>query len=259
MIEIFAKPLGALLKVVYNALVGFGMDFEILSAYALSIVITTLLFKLILLPLTIKQTRSMKDMQDLQPKIQELQKKYKDDQQTLSMKQMELYKEHKINPLGGCLPLLIQMPILFAYFRVMQSPVKYVFNASSVLAENEKAYEMANKAFLWVQNIAVSPGTMIDGSANELAIAGIAIPVMGALAALTTYLSTKMMTPEQPQGDSQAASTQKMMTMMTPIMIFIFGFNYPVGLTLYWTVSNLFQVAQQYIAKKVITDVKGVK
>lgn len=259
MIEIFAKPLGALLKVVYNALVGMGMDFGILSAYALSIIITTLIFKLILLPLTIKQTRSMKEMQDLQPKLQELQKKYKDDQQTLSTKQMELYKEHNINPLGGCLPLLIQMPILFAYFRVMQSPVKYVFNASTVLAENEKAYEMANKAFLWVQDIAVAPGAIINGSANELAIAGFAIPIMGLLAAITTYISTKMMTASQPQAEGQAASTQKTMNLVTPVMIFIFGFNYPVGLTLYWTVSNIFQILQQYIAKKAITDVKGVK
>ncbi len=262
MIEIFATPLGALLKIVYNALTGIGLDYGILSAYALSIVITTLIFKLILLPLTIKQTKSMKEMSDIQPQIQALQKKYKDDQQTLSTKQMELYKEHKINPLGGCLPLLVQMPILFAYFRVMQSPIKYVFNASADPKVNEATYAAANRAFLWVKDIALAPGATVNGNVNEIAIMGFAIPIMAAIAALTTYLSTKMMTPP-PAGDgkqaSQAESTQKTMTMLTPVMIFVFGFNYPVGLTLYWTVSNLFQIGQQYLAKKVMTDVKEVK
>ena len=253
MIEIFARPLGALLKIIFNALTNVGLDFGILSAYALSIVITTIIFKLILLPLTIKQTKSMKDMQAIQPKLQEIQKKYKNDQQTLGVKQMELYKEHNINPLGGCLPLLVQMPILLAYFRVMQSPVKYVF-------ESEKAYEMVNKSFLWVQNIAVSPGTIIGGSVNELSVAGFTLPLMAVIAALTTYFSTKMMTAAQPeQANNQAASTQKTMNLVTPFIILMFGFNYPVGLTLYWAVSNTFQMLQQFVAKKTITGVKEVK
>lgn len=252
MIEIFARPLGALLKIVFNALTSMGIDFGQLSAYALSIVITTILFKLILLPLTLKSTRSMKGMQEIQPKIEELQKKYKNDQQTLSMKQMELYKEHNINPLGGCLPLLIQMPILFAYFRVMRSPVKYVF-------ESEKAYEMVNKSFLWIQNIAEVPKAIIDGSPNELSIAGVTIPLLAIIAALTTYYSTKMMSDGQPQANSQAASTQKTMNLITPIMILFLGFSNPVGLVLYWSVSNIFQIAQQYIAKKMMTGTKEVK
>ncbi len=252
MIEIFARPLGALLKIIFNALTSVGMDFKVLSAYALSIVITTIIFKLILLPLTIKQTRSMKDMQAIQPKLTELQKKYKNDQQTLSVKQMELYKEHNINPLGGCLPLIVQLPILLAYFRVMQSPVKYVF-------ESEKAYEMVNRSFLWVKDIAVSPSTLINGSVNEVSIAGFAIPIMAIIAALTTYFSTKMMTANQPQGNDQAASTQKTMNLVSPVIILIFGFNYPVGLTLYWAVSNLFQMGQQFIAKRIVTATKEVK
>ena len=253
MIEIFAKPLGFLLKAVFGVLTNMGLDFKILSAYALSIVITTIIFKLILLPLTIKQTRSMKEMQAIQPKLQEIQKKHKNDQQTLSTKQMELYKEHNINPLGGCLPLLIQMPILLAYFRVMQSPVKYVF-------ESQQAYDLVNKSFLWVQNISVSPSTLINGSVNEIAIAGFTLPLMAVIAALTTYFSTKMMSASQPQqGNSQAASTQKTMTLITPFIILMFGFNYPVGLTLYWAVSNIFQMGQQFIAQKIIIDTKEVK
>lgn len=253
MIEIFARPLGALLKIIFNALTSIGLDYKVLSAYALSIVITTIIFKLILLPLTIKQTRSMKDMQVIQPKIQELQKKYKNDQQTLSVKQMELYKEHNINPLGGCLPLLVQLPILLAYFRVMQSPVKYVF-------ESDAAYQAVNKSFLWVQNIAVAPSTIIDGAVNEISLLGFTLPLMAIIAALTTYFSTKMMTANQPQAEGQAASTQKTMNLVSPIIILMFGFNYPVGLTLYWAVSNLFQMGQQLIAKRVVnTATKEVK
>lgn len=253
MIEIFAKPLGALLKIVFGALTNFGIDFGILSAYALAIVITTIIFKLILLPLTIKQTKSMKDMQDIQPKIQELQKKYKNDQQALGVKQMELYKEHKVNPIGGCLPLLIQMPILLAYFRVMREPVKYVF-------ESPEAYEMVNKSFLWIQNIAVSSGTMIDGVANEFAIMGFTVPILAIIAAITTYFSTKMMTASQPAANDQAASTQKTMNLITPFMILFVGYSNPTGLVLYWTVSNLFQIGQQYVVKRIVTtDVKEVK
>ena len=252
MIEIFAKPLGFLLKAIFGVLTNMGLDFKMLSAYALSIVITTIIFKLILLPLTIKQTRSMKAMQDIQPKIQELQKKYKDDQQTLGIKQMELYKEHKVNPVGGCLPLLIQMPILLAYFRVMREPVNYVF-------ESEKAYQLVNKSFLWVQNIAEAPSTIINGSVNELSIMGVTIPLLAILAAITTYFSTKMMTASQPQANDQAAATQKTMNMITPLMILFIGYSNPVGLVLYWTISNLFQMAQQYVAKKVIPTTKEVK
>lgn len=252
MIEIFARPLGALLKIVYGALTNLNLDFEMLSAYALAIIVTTIIFKLILLPLTIKQTKSMKEMQDIQPKIQELQKKYKDDQQTLGIKQMELYKEHKINPIGGCLPLLIQMPILLAYFRVMREPIKYVF-------ANEAAYEAASKSFLWIQDIGLSSATMIDGVVNEISIMGFTLPLLAIIAAVTTYYSTKMMTAGQPAANDQAASTQKMMNYMTPLMILFVGYSNPAGLVLYWTISNLFQIGQQYVVKKLVTDVDNVK
>lgn len=252
MIEIFARPLGALLKIVFGALTNLNLDFELLSAYALSIIVTTIIFKLILLPLTIKQTKSMKEMQDIQPKLQEIQKKYKDDQQTLGMKQMELYKEHKINPIGGCLPLLIQMPILLAYFRVMRSPVKYVF-------ESEQAYELVNKSFLWVQDIALASGEIVNGSVNELSILGFTLPLMAIIAALTTYFSTKMMTAGQPQASGQAASTQKTMNLITPFMILFVGYTNPIGLVIYWTVSNLFQIGQQAFVKKIVADPKEAK
>lgn len=249
MIDIFARPLGALLKLVFDALNNLGLDFAYVSAYALSIIITTVIFKLILMPLTLKQTKSMKAMQDIQPEIQKLQKKYKDDQQTLSIKQMELYKEHNINPLGGCLPLLVQFPIIIAYFKVMQSPIKYVF-------ESEKVYETINKSFLWVKNIALAPGDLVNGVINEIQLGGFTLPLMAILAAVTTYFSNKSMTAGQPATNDQAASTQKTMNIMTPLIILMFGYKYAVGLTLYWTVSNIFQMVQQSIVNKTMGNVK---
>ena len=249
MIDIFARPLGALLKFIYSMLTSANLDFKYVSAYAISIIITTVIFKLILLPLTLKQTKSMKAMQDIQPKVQELQKKYKDDQQTLSVKQMELYKEHKINPLGGCLPLLVQFPIIIAYFRVMQSPIKYVFESKAV-------YETINKSFLWVKDISLAPGDLVNGVVNEIQIGGFVIPLIAILAAVTTYFSNKSMTAGQPAANEQAASTQKTMNIMSPLIILMFGYRYAVGLTLYWTVSNIFQMVQQSVVNRTMGNTK---
>ncbi|KNF07294.1 inner membrane protein translocase component YidC [Gottschalkia purinilytica] len=254
MIDLFAKPLGLLLKFVYDTSVSIGLDFKYLSAYAVAIIVATIIFKLLLLPLNIKQAKSMKNLQVVQPKLQELQKKYKNDPQTLNEKTLELYKQYNVNPLGGCLPLLIQFPILIAYFRVMQQPVKYVFG-------NQALFDQINKAFLWIKDIALQPTAIVNGVSNDLQIAGITIPIIAILSALTTYLSSKMMSAQNQQGSSgqnqQAQATQKTMTIVMPIMFLVFGYTYPVGFTLYWTVSNIFQIVQQYFTNKTIVNLKG--
>ncbi|WIV12593.1 YidC/Oxa1 family membrane protein insertase [Proteiniborus sp. MB09-C3] len=250
MIDIFAKPLGVLLKFVYDALIGFGLDFKTLSAYSLAIIITTILFKFLLLPLTLKQMKSMKNMQEIQPKIQELNKKYKNDPQTLNQKTMELYKEHKVNPFGGCFPLLIQFPIIIAYFRVMQFPVPYVFSDQAV-------YDGILKSFLWIKDIGLAPSVMIDGVMNGVSIAGFNIPILAILAAITTYFQSKMMMAAQPAAaDGQANSTQATMNIVMPIFILWMGSKYAAGLTLYWTVSNIFQIVQQYFTNRSIGKIK---
>jgi len=251
MIDVFAKPLGALLKLVFNFLLNIGLDFGKISAFSIAIIITTVIFKLILLPLTLKQNKSMKGVQEIQPKLQELKKKYQNDPQTLNIKTMELYKEHKVSPFGGCLPLLIQFPIIIAFFRVMQAPVGYVF-------ENQAAYDAINKSFLWIKDIALSPNAMIDGVVNGVQLFGYNIPIMAIIAAATTYLSTKMMSSMQQStaGNEQAQSTQKMMTIMMPLLILWIGAKYAAGLTLYWVISNIFQIVQQYISTRSLRKVK---
>jgi len=154
-----AKPLGMLLK----------MIFDLTNDYGISIIVFTIVVKLLLVPLTLKQTKSMKQMQEIQPKLKELQEKYKDDKEKLNIKTMELYKEHQVSPFGGCLPLLIQLPILFGLFAVLRNPGLYVFGS-------EELYKSIDTSFLWLDNLS-SPDPLI-------------LPL---LAAATTFLSSYTM------------------------------------------------------------------
>lgn len=212
MINSIAVPLGKLLFYIY----------DIVNSYGLSIVVFTILVKLILLPLTIKQTKSMKQMQDLNPKIKALQKKYGHDKQKLNEKTMELYRQHNVNPFAsGCLPILIQLPVLFALFQVLRLPEVYVFTPET--------YEKVGKSFLWIKDLSAS-SSFSDPISYILPI----------LAAATTYYQSKMVTPKNAEG------SQSTMNVVMPLMIGYFSFSFPAGVTLYWVLSNLFQIVQQF-------------
>lgn len=216
-----ARPFGALLKLI----------FDLTNNYGLSIILFTIITKLLTLPLTMKQNKSMKEMQEIQPKLKKLQDKYKNDPEQLNIKTMELYKEHNVSPFGGCLPLLIQFPIIIGLFAAVREPGIYVF-------ESQAAYEAINTSFLWLSNLA-APDPWI-------------LPI---LAALTTYLSSATLT-----SGKSADQTQKIMTYFMPIMIFWWGKSFPAGLTLYWFVSNVFQTIQQLILRSPQKELKeGLK
>lgn len=235
MIDIFARPLGALLKLVFDFAANIGLESAHISAYAVAIIITTVIFRLILLPLSLKQTNSMKKMQEIQPQLAELQKKYKNDPQTLQAKTMEIYKENKVNPFGGCLPLLIQMPIIIAFFRVLQDPIKYVF-------QSEALYGEISKVFLWIPNLELSDPFLWG------------LPL---IAAVTTFIQSKMMSTQQAgAGNEQAQRTQKTMNYFFPVMIFWFSKSFPAGLALYWVMGNIFQIVQQYITNRSLVKVR---
>jgi YidC/Oxa1 family membrane protein insertase len=246
MLDFIARPMGVMVKFIYDILK--FIDNPVISAYAMAIIVAGVLLKLVLLPLTKKQTDSMKDMQKLQPELEKLKKKYKNDKDTLNRKTMKLYQEHNINPMGGCLPLLIQFPILIGFFYVLRDPVKYAFKSQAV-------YDAMNKSFLWIKDLGFAANHVFeDGLVNGLNIGvalpfiGQALPILALIAGLTTYYQSKMMQSGQSGGNDQAASTQNTMTKIMPLMIFFFALNFPAGLTLYWTVSNTFQIVQQYIA-----------
>jgi len=248
-LDFICYPIGMLVKLLYDMVS--VLDTKILSAYAISIILATVMFKLVLMPLTLKQTKSMKVMQDLGPKVKEIQEKYGKDPQTLQRKQAELYKEAKYNPMSGCLPMLIQMPILIAFFYVIQRPVDFIF-------QDQAFYDSMNKSFLWIKDLGFAENFLFNAadisSVNGLSMFGAsfpfigsAVPILAAMSGFTTYLTSKMTAAGQPSMNEQQASTQKTMTMMMPVMLFIFSIQFPAGLALYWVVSNMFQVVQQYV------------
>ncbi|MCC5909527.1 MAG: YidC/Oxa1 family membrane protein insertase [Clostridiaceae bacterium] len=202
-----AQPMAALLQMIYG----------LIGNYGLSIIIFTIIVKLVMVPLTVKQTKSMKKMQDIQPKIKEVQEKYKNDKEQMNVKVMELYKEYNVSPFGGCLPLLIQFPIIIGLFTVLRNPIDYGL-----------AQEVVESSFLWIPSLS-GEDTLI-------------LPL---LAGLTTYLSSATMA-----SPNKKDPTQNMMKYFFPVMIFVMGRGFPAGLTLYWVISNLFQVAQQVIINK---------
>jgi len=175
--------------------------------FGLSIVVLTIAIRIVLLPLTLSQVRSTKRMQELQPQVKKLQTKYKNDPQRLNEETMKLWRENKVNPLSGCLPLLIQLPILWAFFRA--------------LIDFEG---LQNASFLWIPDI---------GAADPLYI----LPI---LAGVATFLQTKYTTPTGADG------SQKTMLYVMPVFIAWISARYPAGLALYWTVSSIFGALQQY-------------
>lgn len=227
--------LGGLLKFVYDMVSKMGTEPATFSFYAMAIIITTIIFKLILLPIGMSQSRSSRKMNEIQPKMKEIQAKYKNDPQTQQMKMSELYKEEKYNPASGCLILIVQLPIILAFFKVMREPAKFVFTTPGV-------YESINKVFLWIPNLE-NPDPYIWG-----------LPL---LAALTTFLQSKTMA--APSADPAQASTQKMMNMFLPVMIFFAARNFPAGLALYWVLSNIFTIGQQMVSNNMGARAKEEK
>lgn len=206
--NIISNALGHVLRII----------FELVQNYGLSIILFTIVVKVLLLPLTIKQTKSTKAMQDIQPKIQEIQTKYKDKPEKQQQEIMKIYTEAKINPLAGCLPLLIQMPILIALFSVLREPVTYgVF-------VDQAQFTTAAKGFLWVQDL-TKPDV-----------------ILAVLSGATTFLMQTLMMPKDQQQGSM-----KIMTYVMSAMMLFWGFSFPAGLTLYWTVGNVFAIGQHYL------------
>ena len=205
-------------------------------SFGFAIILFTVFVKVVTLPLTFKQLQSARKMQQLQPEIQKLQKKYKDEREKMSKAQMELYKEAGVNPLGGCLPTLVQMPIWFALYQAL-------FQLASEGNLNE--------GFLWIPSLA-EPRDMswiwplpqtTDGWVYAAGL--LVLPIL----TVVTQLVVQKMTTTAPTGDSQQAMMGQMMMFM-PIMFGFFALQVPQGLVLYWVSSNLFMLIQQYVINK---------
>ena len=205
--------------------------YKICGNYGVGIILLTVIIKIILFPLTRKSYQSMKDMQRLQPEIAELREKYRDDPQKLNQATMLLYKRHKVNPFGGCLPMLPQMPIFFAIFSLLGSAVEL----------------RGQPFFFWINDLTapdeffVLPFT-IPFLGNSLRI----LPIINAVA---TWFSSKM-TGTAPAADNAQA---KMMQYLPFIFVFMF-YNWASGFVLYWLAQSVFTVGQNLVTKKMVKD-----
>ncbi|MCP4177391.1 MAG: membrane protein insertase YidC [bacterium] len=197
------------------------------GSYGWAIVVLTVLVKAIFWPITHKSNVSMKKMQKIQPMVKELREKYKGDKQKLNTKTMELYKKEKVNPLGGCLPILIQIPVFFALYWTLDG-----------------AIELRHAHFLWATNLA-GPDTIGH-------IFGLAINPWAILMALSMVAQQKL-TP------TATDPTQAKMMMLMPIVMLIFLYNLPSGLTMYWTISQVISVIQLLVNKYSDDDKKAEK
>ena len=235
MINALASFFGTILHAIYNFVASIGSEPKAISYYAIAIIITTLLFRLALLPLNLFQTKNQLKMAKLQPEMKRIQKKYEKDPQLLAQKQSQLYKESQFNPLSGCLPMLIQFPVLLAFYRIFMFPTKFAFT-------NPEFYASIQKNFFFIQSLDHPDPTKI------------ALPV---IAAFFTWLSTYIV-----QKSNKAPSTEsseqmmRTMSMMMPVMIFMFGRRMAAGLVLYWIVGSIYTVFQQFVSNKIIEKEK---
>ena len=212
LIGLFAGPIGSLLSYIY----GF------INNYGLSIVILTVIVRLCLLPLYAKQIKSSAAMAEIQPKLKEIQVRYANDKDTMNKKLQELYATEKFNLLSGCLPLVVQMPIIMGLFSLLRNPLDYMTQPEMIVAVHE--------AFLWVPDLS-QPDNWI-------------LPIAAGLSTFFTYSQTMGSTP----GD--AGNMMSGMKYFFPIMIFLMGRTFPSGLALYWAVGNGLMIVQSLFFNK---------
>src|SRR5436853_4243365 len=207
--------------------------YRLFGDFGLSIIVLTLIIRLILFPLTLKQLKSMKATQALQPQMAEVRKKYKD-QRAQAEAMQALYKEYGINPLGGCLPLVVQMPVLFGLFYALSTVLR---NAKTVQDINKILYPFI-PPFHHFPNIDLNWFTFISPSLHFSLGAPDPTHVLPILAALATFLQLRMSQPKTPTGATTDSMTQQMkiMQLISPVMVLFFGWSYAAGLALYWTI-----------------------
>lgn len=205
--------------------------------YGLAIIGLTIVIRILLLPLTIKQTKSMYELQRIQPKIKALQEKYKNDKEKLQEETLKFYTENKVNPFGGCLPLLLQMPIFFALFRMLgtagETPGLF---PQYIEGLSDAAAQQASRFWIILPDITLSAGQVYG--ANGLASA-LPYIIFVFLFALSTLLPQLM----QPGAQAQ----QKQMAYMMSAMMLFFGWSVSAGVVLYWVTQGLLGVVQQQV------------
>ncbi len=245
---LLVHPLLSLLVAAYDAIPDFG----------LAIVLVTVLIRLVLYPLYVTQIRSQRAMQEIGPALKELQQKYGKDKQRIAEEQMKLYRERGVNPAMGCLPLLLQMPILFAmYAAFTQAPAldgeqlrqaiwPFIPVPESVGATSH--LDMTAHWLPWIQSCKDASGNVLQGLAcSNSAIgipAGLLLPILAG--AFQLVASLMAMPVNQPKSDDPQVRMTQSMTYYFPLITVFFAYQYQAGLAVYWVASTVIQIVQQY-------------
>jgi YidC/Oxa1 family membrane protein insertase len=215
--------------------------------FGLAIILFTLVVRLITYPLTAQQMKSASAMQDMQKskKWQEIQKKHKGDREKLAQEQMNLYKEMGVNPLGSCLPTLIQFPIIIGLYQgiiraLAVTPIQLLDLSTHIYPFiNASALIPLNNRFLW----------MDLSQPERLMIFGFGVPTLAILVVITTYMQSKLMTPMSQPGD-QGAQMAKAMNLYMPFLMGWLAYSFSSGLALYFVASNVFTILQYAVMGK---------
>jgi YidC/Oxa1 family membrane protein insertase len=218
--------------------------------WALSIVFLVITLRIILFPLFVKQIKSQRAMQELQPEIAKLRKQYGSDRQGMSQAMMALQKERGVNPLAGCLPVLPQIPVFLALFHVLR---RLAPGAEGLYSWSDELTDQAAKAELF--GAPISASFNMDGAkeAALLALPGVTYLNIRIVAftlivimCITTFVTQKQIMKRSGPVEGQAATVQKLLLYGMPLSLFVSGFFFPIGVLLYWTTNNLWTLGQQF-------------
>jgi YidC/Oxa1 family membrane protein insertase len=217
MFDILAKPFLWIMNQIY----------KVIPNYGVAIIILTLMTKIILWPLGNKSYKSMNDMKRMQPLMAEIREKHKNDKKKMNEETMALYRTYKINPMGGCLPMVVQLPVFFALYRMLY-----------------QAIELRHAPFFgWINDLSAPDRLFQFGFSIPFMEPPYGIPVLTIVMGATMFLQQKM---SPPPGDP----TQAKLMMFMPLIFTVIFINFSAGLVLYWLINNIFSIAQQYYIQK---------
>jgi YidC/Oxa1 family membrane protein insertase len=252
MINIFdnliVHPIINILLFIYHILFSINLPF----ALGFSIIVLTIIIRLILYPLTAAQIKASKKMQDLNPHLKNLKDKHKNDAKTLQAETMKLYKEHGVNPLAGCLPVLVQLPVIWGLYSVLNKVIN--LGGNTVVEVNKIVYfDFLKISKVWDTNFFGIP--LGQNPSHLLSTIGPIIILVPLLTALFQFIQSKMMMTapvgeikKEKKGESDFATAfQTQSLYIFPIMIGFFSYTFPIGLSLYWNTFTIFGIIQQYL------------
>ena len=246
--DVIARAMGWILRSLYDATLNYG----------LAIILFTVFIKLLLIPLSLKQQRTMKKTQEIQPVLLKLQEKYKDNQQKLAEEMQKIYQDKKVNPFSGCLLLLVQIPIIYAMFFAIAQPVKFMYpeirtaqvdqaiEKYANMGTYKELYYMVNerKDLIKTDFLGLDLG-QVPSIANISLWATWIIPILSGIATfLSSYISMKQ-SKSAGASNEQAESMQKNMMIMMPLLITYISFKVTLGMGLYWLVNTTITILLQ--------------